>query len=384
MAFNSSVRSRRALWTPDDAEELADISSFWPSPRVGADREAAAAGAAEDEELELMISSDQQLLYSIECAQGLQLVVRNSSSSLSSSDAGIMSSRVDRKLQPDIRSCRMRKSLAETIMPLETQLSCTSSWYDEEPGSSASSRDRMMERTMILHSPSSKILHPMQSLLLERMSSGPSPMSSRGLLSPSPKAAEQSPLSCPTSSSEESDKLKTNVAELRDQLLLPVLSSQLQNCGEQEESEATAPRGPAPAAATSEDRERSCFVEKSGEQEARDSICVEEPAAAAPSTAPSCSSVVMVVYDAESKPTTSGLDYAINTLVKEGDEIILVGYLQHVTSPSMKTFPHTIPYRSGRKKKKKKLQNPFSRALSLVMICKDPQLLAASLRLETN
>jgi len=32
------------LWTPDDAEELADISSFWPSPRVAADREAAAAG----------------------------------------------------------------------------------------------------------------------------------------------------------------------------------------------------------------------------------------------------------------------------------------------------------------------------------------------------
>jgi hypothetical protein len=68
----------------------------------------------------------------------------------------------------------------------------------------------------------------------------------------------------------------------------------------------------------------------------------------------------MVVYDAERKPTTSGLDYAIDTLVKEGDEIILVGYLQHVTSPSMETFPHTIPYRSGLKKKKKKLQNPFS------------------------
>ncbi len=315
--------------------------------------------APEEKELELMISSDQHLL-SIKCAQGLQLVVRNSSSSLSSSDAGIMSSRVDCKLQPDIRSCLMRKSLADTIMPLETQLSCTSSWYDEEPGSSASSRDRMMERTMILHSPSSKILHSMQWLLLERMSSGPSPMSSPGLLSPSPKAAEQSPLSCPTSSSEESDKLKTNVAELRDQLFLPVLSSQLQNCGEQQESEAAASRGPAPAAATSEDRERSCFVEKSGEQEARDSICVEEPAAAAPSTALSCSSVVMVVYDAERKPTTSGLDYAIDTLVKEGDEIILVGYLQHVTSPSMKTFPHTIPYRSGLKKKKKKLQNPFS------------------------
>ncbi len=187
-------------------------------------------------------------------------------------------------------------------------------------------------------------------------------MSSPGLLSPSPRAAEQSPLSCPTSSSEESDKLKTNVAELRDQLLLPVLSSQLQNCGEQQESEAAAPRGPAPAAATSQDRERSCFVEKSGEQEARDSICVEESAAAAPSTAPSCSSLVMVVYDAERKPTiTSGLDYAIDTLVKEGDEIILVGYLQHVTSPSMKTFPHKIPCRSGqKKKKKKKLQNPFS------------------------
>ncbi len=115
-------------------------------------------------------------------------------------------------------------------------------------------RNFAQKRNGDLHSPSSKILHPMQSLLLERMSSRPSPMSSPGLLSPSPKAAEQSPLSCPTSSSEESDKLKTNVAELLDQFLLPVLSSQLQNCGEQQESEAAAPRRPAPAAAMSEDR----------------------------------------------------------------------------------------------------------------------------------
>lgn len=47
-----------------------------------------------------------------------------------------------------------------------------------------------------------------------------------------------------------------------------------------------------------------------------------------------CKNVVVVIVDAELKPTTTALDWALTDVVKSGDEVILLGVLKHVMSPS--------------------------------------------------
>ena len=48
----------------------------------------------------------------------------------------------------------------------------------------------------------------------------------------------------------------------------------------------------------------------------------------------SCKNVVVVIVDAELKPTTAALDWALTDVVKSGDEVILLGVLKHIMSPS--------------------------------------------------
>lgn len=48
----------------------------------------------------------------------------------------------------------------------------------------------------------------------------------------------------------------------------------------------------------------------------------------------SCKNVVVVIVDAELKPTTTALDWALTDVVKSGDEVILLGVLKHIMSPS--------------------------------------------------
>lgn len=54
---------------------------------------------------------------------------------------------------------------------------------------------------------------------------------------------------------------------------------------------------------------------------------------AAETTAAAASSKVVVVLDAEKKPSITALDWAISEVCKEGDEITVLAYLQHIMSP---------------------------------------------------
>jgi hypothetical protein len=51
-------------------------------------------------------------------------------------------------------------------------------------------------------------------------------------------------------------------------------------------------------------------------------------------TAAAASSKVVVVLDAEKKPSITALDWAMSEVCKEGDEITVLAYLQHIMSPS--------------------------------------------------
>jgi hypothetical protein len=153
-----------------------------------------------------------------------------------------------------------------------------------------------------MHSPSSEILHPMRSLFLDRIS-GASPTE----LPPLPKDKQTEVVSSvPPHEFPELKKRREKIVEEEEEAVVvePVAAATEQEIGEP----AAGQKGP------------------SGGGDGG------PPADAPPSIIPNI--VVMVVYDAEKKPTTTGLDYAINTIVKEGDEIIVVGYLQHVMSPS--------------------------------------------------
>jgi hypothetical protein len=158
----------------------------------------------------------------------------------------------------------------------------------------------------------------MRSLFLDKISSGSA--SPPELLSPSPKS--QQPAS-PPALEVESDKIN-NTHEQHDQPPVVSSSSLSSELGKEEEAEAAAAAAELerrPHVVTEDHDERSCLP-------ARQELCATSAAPNVPVD------VVMLVYDAERKPMTTGLEYAINKIVKEGDEIILVGYLQHVMNPS--------------------------------------------------
>jgi hypothetical protein len=160
----------------------------------------------------------------------------------------------------------------------------------------------------------------MRSLFLDKISSGSA--SPPELLSPSPKS--QQPASRPAPEVE-SDKIN-NTDEQHDEHPVVSSSSLSRELGEEEEEESEA------AAAAAELERRPHVVTEDHDERSRLPARQELSDTSAAPNVPV--DVVMLVYDAERKPMTTGLEYAINKIVKEGDEIILVGYLQHVMNPS--------------------------------------------------
>ena len=45
-------------------------------------------------------------------------------------------------------------------------------------------------------------------------------------------------------------------------------------------------------------------------------------------------SVVVIIVDAERKPTTGALDWALKVVIQPGDEVVILGVLKHVHNPS--------------------------------------------------
>jgi hypothetical protein len=164
----------------------------------------------------------------------------------------------------------------------------------------------------------------MRSLFLDKISSGSA--SPPELLSPSPKS--QQPAS-PPAPEVESDKIN-NTHEQHDQPPVVSSSSLSRELGEEEEEEEEEEESEAAAAVELERRPHVVTVDHD-----KQSCLPARQELSDTSAAPNVPvDVVMLVYDAERKPMTTGLEYAINKIVKEGDEIILVGYLQHVMNPS--------------------------------------------------
>ncbi len=76
----------------------------------------------------------------------------------------------------------------------------------------------------------------------------------------------------------------------------------------------------------------SCEIEE--ETEGRAPGHAADHAAETAAAAAAASSKVVVVLDAEKKPSITALDWAMSEVCKEGDEITVLAYLQHIMSPS--------------------------------------------------
>ncbi len=313
------MTSRRPVSAPDDAEELADIS-LWQLARRRRGGEARLGEEEEEEEAEEGQPASPYQRFSMRA----QELVRNSSLSFGPRNhhrgAGAEESN-----KPDddhgaaaaagmhhdgFLSRRRRTSM--DISSLEVLITTTG--YQEP----------YYIETM--HSPSSEILHPMRSLFLDRIS-----RASPTELPPLPKdkqievVSSVPPQEHCRSNTDEHDPSSPSVLYLSE---FPELKKRREKIVEEEEEEAAVVVEPVAAATEQESGEPAAAAGQKGSSGGGDG----GPPADAPPSIPNI--VVMVVYDAEKKPTTTGLDYAINTIVKEGDEIIVVGYLQHVMSPS--------------------------------------------------
>ncbi len=310
------MTSRRPVSAPDDAEELADIS-LWQLARRRRGGEARLGEEEEEEEEEVQPASSYQRF-----SMRAQELVRNSSLSFGPRNhhrgAGAEESNIPDGDHAAAAAASMhhdgflsrRRRTSMDISSLEVVI--TKTGYQEP---------YYMET---VHSPSSEILHPMRSLFLDRIS-GASPTE----LPPLPRdkqtevASSVPPQEHCTSNTDEHDPSSPPVLYLSE---FPELKKRREKIVEEEEEAIVLE--PVAAATEQESGEPAAAAGQEGSSGGGDG----GPPADAPPSIPNI--VVMVVYDAEKKPTTTGLDYAINTIVKEGDEIIVVGYLQHVMSPS--------------------------------------------------
>ncbi len=308
------MTSRRPVSAPDDAEELAD-TSLWQLDRR---RRGGEARLGEEEEKEVQPASSYQL-FSMRAKE----LVRNSSLSFgprnhhrgagaeeSNKPDGDHGAAAAAGMHHDGFLSRRRLTSMDIS---SSEVLITKTGYQEP---------YYMES---MHSPSSEILHPMRSLFLDRIS-GASPTE----LPPSPKDKQTEVVSSVppqehyTNNTDEHHPSSPQVLYLSE---FPELKKRREKIVEEEEEEAVVVE-PVAAATEQESGEAAAAAGQKGASGGGDG---GPPAGAPPSI---LNIVVMVVYDAEKKPTTTGLDYAINTIVKEGDEIIVVGYLQHVMSPS--------------------------------------------------
>jgi hypothetical protein len=303
------MTSRRPVSAPDDAEELADIS-LWQLAR----RRRGGEARLGEEEVQPASSSQrfsmraQELVRNSSLSFGPRNHHRGAGAEESNKPDGDHGAAAAAGMHHDGFLSRRRRTSMD-ISSLEVPI--TNTGYQEP---------YYMET---MHSPSSEILHPMRSLFLDRIS-GASPTE----LPPLPKDKQTEVVSSVppqehyTNNTDEPDPSSPPVLYLSE---FPELKKRREKIVEEEEEAVVVE----PVAAATEQEIGEPAAGQKGPSGGGDG---GPPADAPPSIIPNI--VVMVVYDAEKKPTTTGLDYAINTIVKEGDEIIVVGYLQHVMSPS--------------------------------------------------
>ncbi|CAK9881230.1 unnamed protein product [Sphagnum jensenii] len=301
------MTSRRPVSAPDDAEELADTSLWQLAGRCrGGEEEVQPASSYQGFSMRA-----KELVRNSSLSFGPRNHHRGAGAEESNKPDGDHGAAAAAGLHHDGFLSRRRQTSMD-ISSLEVLI--TKTGYQEP---------YYMET---MHSPSSEILHPMRSLFLDRIS-GASPTE----LPPVRKdkqtevVSSVSPEEHYTSNTDEHDPSSPPVSYFSE---FPELKKRREKIVEEEEEEEEAiVVEPVAAATEQESGEPAAAAGQKGSSGGGDG----GPPADAPPSIPNV--VVMVVYDAEKKPTTTGLDYAINTIVKEGDEIIVVGYLQHVMSP---------------------------------------------------
>ncbi|KAH8954139.1 hypothetical protein BDL97_08G064500 [Sphagnum fallax] len=298
------MTSRRPVSAPDDAEELADTSLWQLAGRFrGGEEEVQPASSYQGFSMRA-----KELVRNSSLSFGPRNHHRGAGAEESNNPDGDHGAAAAAGMHHDGFLSRRRQTSMD-ISSLEVLI--TKTGYQEP---------YYMET---MHSPSSEILHPMRSLFLDRIS-GASPTE----LPPVRKDKQTEVVSSVppqehyTNNTDEHDPSSPPVLYFSE---FPELKTRREKIVEEEEEAIVVE--PVAAATEQESGEPGAAAGQKGFSGGGDG----GPPADAPPSIPNI--VVMVVYDAEKKPTTTGLDYAINTIVKEGDEIIVVGYLQHVMSP---------------------------------------------------
>lgn len=73
-------------------------------------------------------------------------------------------------------------------------------------------------------------------------------------------------------------------------------------------------------------------IAEAGREEESDEASKENLQLAIVPVAPA--NVVVIIVDAERKPTTGALDWALKVVIRPGDEVVILGVLKHIHSPS--------------------------------------------------
>lgn len=300
------MTSRRPVSAPDDAEELADTSLWQLAGRFrGGEEEVQPASSYQGFSMRA-----KELVRNSSLSFGPRNHHRGARTEESNKPDGDHGAAAAAGMHQDGFLSRRRQTSMDisSLEVLKTNTGYQEPYYMET-----------------MHSPSSEILHPMRSLFLDRIS-GASPTELQPVRKDKQTEVVSSvpPQEHYTNNTDEHDPSSPPVLYLSE---FPELKNRREKIVEEEEEEAIVVE-PVAAATEQESGEPGAAAGQKGASGGGDG----GPPADAPPSIPNI--VVMVVYDAEKKPTTAGLDYAINTIVKEGDEIIVVGYLQHVMSPS--------------------------------------------------
>lgn len=299
------MTSRRPVSAPDDAEELADTSLWQLAGRFrGGEEEVQPASSYQGFSMRA-----KELVRNSSLSFGPRNHHRGARTEESNKPDGDHGAAAAAGMHQDGFLSRRRQTSMDisSLEVLKTNTGYQEPYYMET-----------------MHSPSSEILHPMRSLFLDRIS-GASPTELQPVRKDKQTEVVSSvpPQEHYTNNTDEHDPSSPPVLYLSE---FPELKNRREKIVEEEEEEAIVVE-PVAAATEQESGEPGAAAGQKGASGGGDG----GPPADAPPSIPNI--VVMVVYDAEKKPTTAGLDYAINTIVKEGDEIIVVGYLQHVMSP---------------------------------------------------
>jgi hypothetical protein len=83
------------------------------------------------------------------------------------------------------------------------------------------------------------------------------------------------------------------------------------------------------------------FIEEEREEEREEETSKENLQLAIVPVAPA--NVVVIIVDAERKPTTGALDWALKVVIQPGDEVVILGVLKHVHNPSTCFLQFRLP-----------------------------------------